>query len=179
MQELQHFFNCKPLHHFIIDYSFFKIEIQRQKQKFFLMILWAFRLYSQPSGLSPLHCPSQATDNGCAGATVLNASCYFSLEITKINEQKNALMITENLIKTKGFEDLIIFINDDSINVIIKKEKLSKEDTAQIQSIIAREMNAKIANIHIMTNFLCVVAITTRQPPRVTESISLWEPDLR
>jgi len=35
MQELQHFFNCKPLHCFVIDYSFFKIEIQRQKQKFF------------------------------------------------------------------------------------------------------------------------------------------------
>ena len=72
-------------------------------------------------------------------------------EIKKINDIKNAIMISENLIKTKGFEDCLVYSNDDSINVIIKKEKLSKEDTAQIQSIIAREMNAKIANIHIMT----------------------------
>ena len=32
-------------------------------------------------------------------------------EISKINEQKNSIMIAENLIKVKGFEDLIIFIN--------------------------------------------------------------------
>ena len=60
-------------------------------------------------------------------------------------------MISENLIKTKGFEECIVYENDESINVIIKKEKLTKEDTAQIQSIIAREMNAKIENVHIMT----------------------------
>ena len=72
-------------------------------------------------------------------------------EIKKINDTKNAIMIAENLIKTKGFEDCIVYSNDDSINVVIKKNKLSKEDTAQIQSIIAREMNAKLSNIHIMT----------------------------
>ena len=70
-------------------------------------------------------------------------------EITKINEQKNAIMITENLIKTKGFEDLIIFINDDSINVIVKAKKLQTEQIAQIQNIITRELKAKIENIHI------------------------------
>lgn len=70
-------------------------------------------------------------------------------EITKINEQKNAIMITENLIKTKGFEDLIIFINGNSINVIIKAKELKKDQIAQIQNIITRELNAKIENIHI------------------------------
>lgn len=58
-------------------------------------------------------------------------------------------MITENLIKTKGFEDLIIFINDSSINVIIKSKKLKAEQIAQIQNIVTRELKAKIDNIHI------------------------------
>ena len=66
------------------------------------------------------------------------------------NKTKNAIMISENLIKTKGFNDVIIFSNDDSISVVINKEELAKEDIAQIQSIIAREMNAKIDDIHIM-----------------------------
>ena len=70
-------------------------------------------------------------------------------EITKINEQKNAIMITENLIKTKGFEDLIIFINDKSVNVIIKSKPLKAEQIAQIQNIITRELKAKIEDIHI------------------------------
>lgn len=71
-------------------------------------------------------------------------------EIDKINKVKNAIMISENLIKTKGFEEVVIFSNDDSISVVINKEELGKEDIAQVQSIIAREMNAKIDNIHIM-----------------------------
>ena len=38
-------------------------------------------------------------------------------EIKKINDTKNAIMISENLLKNKGFEDLIIFVNGDSIVV--------------------------------------------------------------
>lgn len=72
-------------------------------------------------------------------------------EIAKINEQKNAIMITENLIKTKGVEDLIIFINDSSVNVIVKAKKLEAEQIAQIQNIITRELKAEIENIHIST----------------------------
>ena len=71
-------------------------------------------------------------------------------EIDNINKTKNVIMICENLIKTKGFEDVVIFSNDDSISVVINKEDLGKEDIAQIQSIIAREMNADIVDIHIM-----------------------------
>ena len=70
-------------------------------------------------------------------------------EIKKINEQKNAIMITENLIKNKGYEDLIIFVNNTSINVIIKSKKLETEQIAQVQNIITRELNYKIENIHI------------------------------
>lgn len=71
-------------------------------------------------------------------------------EIDKINKTKNAIMISENLIKTKGFKDVIIFQNDDSISLVIDKDELNKEDIAQVQSIIAREMGADIEDIHIM-----------------------------
>ena len=74
-------------------------------------------------------------------------------EIQKINQEKNAIMITENLIKTKGFEDLVIFINGDSINVIVKAKKLEKDEIAQIQNIVTRELKAKIENIHITNKY--------------------------
>lgn len=70
-------------------------------------------------------------------------------EIIKINETKNAIMITENLIKNKGFEDVIIFINGESINIIIKAQELSQEQIAQIQNIVSRELKGEIDNIHI------------------------------
>ena len=69
--------------------------------------------------------------------------------IKKINDIKNGIMICENLIKTKGFEDVVIFVNGDSINVIVKDEQLAAEKVAQIQNIISRELNAKVENIHI------------------------------
>lgn len=70
-------------------------------------------------------------------------------EISNINQTKNAIMIVENLIKTKGISDVVIFCNDKSINAIVKAEKLEQEQIAQIQNIIAREMKAEIENIHI------------------------------
>mgnify|MGYP005762602073 CR=1 FL=1 len=71
-------------------------------------------------------------------------------EITKISNEQNAIMIAENLIKTKGIEDLMIFVNNESINVIVKGDEPTKEEIAQIQNIITRELNADIADIHIM-----------------------------
>lgn len=70
-------------------------------------------------------------------------------EITKINEKKNAIMISENLIKTKGFKDVVILINNESINVIVNKEELSQEEISQIQNIIIRELETTIEHIHI------------------------------
>lgn len=71
-------------------------------------------------------------------------------EITKLNKEKNAIMICENLISTKGFENCVIFVNVDSISVIVKAQELKADEIAQIQNIISREMEAEIANIHIM-----------------------------
>lgn len=70
-------------------------------------------------------------------------------EITEINNMQNSIMICENLIKTKGISDVVIFVNDKSINVIVKADTLEQDTIAQIQNIIAREMNAEIENIHI------------------------------
>lgn len=70
-------------------------------------------------------------------------------EITKINNTKNSIMICENLLKTKGFENCVIFVNGNSISVVVEKDELTKEEVAQIQNIITRELNAKAENIHI------------------------------
>lgn len=72
-------------------------------------------------------------------------------EITKLNQEKNAIMICENLLSTKGFEKCVIFVNVDSISVIIGKEELKQDEIAQIQNVVSREMKAKVENIHIMT----------------------------
>ena len=60
-------------------------------------------------------------------------------------------MICENLLKTKGFENSVIFVNEESISVIIGVQELKEDEIAQIQNIISRELHAEIENIHIST----------------------------
>ena len=72
-------------------------------------------------------------------------------EITKINNVKNAIMICENLLETKGFNKNIVFANGDSITVVVEsKGELVTNQVAQIQNIISREMKVDIQNITII-----------------------------
>ena len=71
-------------------------------------------------------------------------------EITNINNTKNAIMICENLLSTKGFTNSIVFVNKESVNVVVQVEgDLDTQKVAQIQNIISRELNVEINNIHI------------------------------
>ena len=70
-------------------------------------------------------------------------------EIKRINNEKNAIMIAENLIKTKGFQDIVIFVNNGNVTGVVKKDKLDEKDIAQIQNIITRELNVKTNKINI------------------------------
>lgn len=70
-------------------------------------------------------------------------------EIKNINNEKNAIMIAENLIKLKNFEDVVIFINNENVTVIVKTNNLGEQEIAQIQNIITRELNVKTNKINI------------------------------
>lgn len=71
-------------------------------------------------------------------------------EITKLNNTKNAIMISENLIGTKGFNNCVILVNDGSVNVVVNVQGgLNKENVAKLQNIVSRELKVEIDNIHI------------------------------
>lgn len=71
-------------------------------------------------------------------------------EIAKVNNTKNAIMISENLILTKGFKNVVILVNEESANVVVEvQEELSKDKVAILQNIVARELGKTIENIHI------------------------------
>ena len=68
-------------------------------------------------------------------------------EITKINNTKNAIMISENLIGTKGFNNCVILVNDGSVNVVVNVQGgLNKENVAKLQNIVSRELKVEIDN---------------------------------
>lgn len=70
-------------------------------------------------------------------------------EIANINKIRNALMIAENLISAKGFENVVIFVNENSVSVVIGEQELETEKIAQIQNIVSRELNVDASIIHI------------------------------
>lgn len=72
-------------------------------------------------------------------------------EIAKINKTKNAIMIAENLLSAKGFKNIVIFANENSISVIAGETELKPEQIAQIQNIVSRELNVDAGIIHIST----------------------------
>lgn len=71
-------------------------------------------------------------------------------EISNINNIKNGIMVCENLLKLKGIEKSVIFVNGESVSVVLEIEELKEDLIAQIQNIITRELSVDAKNIHIM-----------------------------
>ncbi|MFZ5966265.1 MAG: SpoIIIAH-like family protein [Bacillota bacterium] len=65
----------------------------------------------------------------------------------------NKEKIVENLIKAKGFEDALVFITENSVNVIVETEKLTDSDVAKILDIVTRETKVPLLNVKILNKF--------------------------
>ena len=56
----------------------------------------------------------------------------------------------ENLIKAKGFDDCIAYIDGDKANVIVKTDGLLENEAAQIKEILLQETEVPVENISIV-----------------------------
>ena len=70
-------------------------------------------------------------------------------QIRKINSERDAIIISENLIKLKGYENILVMVNDNSINVVIQEKELTSKQIAQIQNIVMHEFDTDVEKIHI------------------------------
>ena len=70
-------------------------------------------------------------------------------EIDNITKTKNAIMISENLIKIKNFDDVVILVSNGNASVIIQSDGLNKDQISQVQNIVTRELGIEPANINI------------------------------
>ena len=70
-------------------------------------------------------------------------------EIDKINNLQNSINVAEELIKLKGFEDVVIYSSNEKISVIVRSAALSPTQVAQIQNIVSKEFSVNISDITI------------------------------
>ncbi len=59
--------------------------------------------------------------------------------------------IIENLLNNKGFEEVLILITDNSVNITVNKDTLNKSDIAKILDIVMRETGRPFEQIIIQT----------------------------
>lgn len=71
-------------------------------------------------------------------------------EIVKIVSLTDKEMIIENLIISRGFNDALVFLTDDSATVIVEAKELTSSNIAQIQDIVVRKTKLDPKDIKIM-----------------------------
>ena len=63
------------------------------------------------------------------------------LNIVKIQEKELQI---ENLLSTKGYEEALVYISDNKVNVVVNEAKLEKKDAAKIFDLVAEQANVNI-----------------------------------
>lgn len=71
-------------------------------------------------------------------------------EISDIAAQTELEGTVESLIKAKGFEDCVVFLGNDTANVVVCSEGLTAVQAAQINEIIVSETGIAAQNIKIV-----------------------------
>lgn len=71
-------------------------------------------------------------------------------ELVKIVSLTEKEMIIENLIISRGFNDALVFMTDDSVTVIVDTKELTQAQVAQIQDIVVSKTKVSPSNIKIM-----------------------------
>ena len=65
----------------------------------------------------------------------------YQKKLNELIKNKHAITVVEELIKSKGIDDIVIVPTNDNLNVIVAdKEEISKEQIAMIQKVIQDEL---------------------------------------
>lgn len=88
---------------------------------------------------------------------IISASTTDEASMTEANNKKLALVSSmetelalEGLIKAKGFEDCVVTISNNNVNVVVKDGELTADKAAQILNIIVSETDYEASNVIII-----------------------------
>lgn len=70
-------------------------------------------------------------------------------QIVQISQQIEAESKIENLIKAKGFSECVVYLDNESANIVVQTDGLEPEEAAQIKNIVLSERDLKAENITI------------------------------
>ncbi|WP_270646494.1 SpoIIIAH-like family protein [Paeniclostridium hominis] len=76
-----------------------------------------------------------------------------NMKLQLVKDQEMELKI-EDLLGAKGFSNSLVYISNDTVNVVVNEEKLNKQDATKIFDLVVNESNVKHENIKLMNNKL-------------------------
>jgi len=73
-----------------------------------------------------------------------------NMKLNTITNTEKEVFI-QNMIMAKGFNDAIVYLSDQSINIVVSSENLTDKDVAKIVDIVKRETDIAMDNMIIMS----------------------------
>jgi stage III sporulation protein AH len=71
-------------------------------------------------------------------------------EIIKIGNISEKELQIEGLVKSKGFEEALVFLTDEDVKIVVSKNELTEQDMVKILEIVKSETSFDAADIKIM-----------------------------
>lgn len=75
-----------------------------------------------------------------------------NMKLQLVKYQETELKI-ENLLSAKGFENALVYIGEDNVNVVVNKENLSKSESARIFDLVAEQAGVSYDKIKLMNSY--------------------------
>lgn len=67
----------------------------------------------------------------------------------ELSSQDNATMNVEEMLKASGYQDAVVFVQDDKVTVIVQKDKLSANEAVEIIAHVKQHLNVPATNINV------------------------------
>lgn len=68
------------------------------------------------------------------------------VELVKQTERE---LLLENMVKSKGFSDCVVFLHSGYVNVLVEGESINSAQAVQIQDIVSRECGVELSRISV------------------------------
>ncbi len=76
-----------------------------------------------------------------------------SMKLKLVKYQESELKI-ENLLSAKGFENALVYIGQDNVNVVVNKDNLSKSEAAKIFDLVSEQASVEYEQIKLMNSHI-------------------------
>lgn len=107
----------------------------------------AAKLEKQNSRSKAIEILNSTAENQSFDADIRKQAQEELLNMAAITEKET---VTENLARAKGYPDICVYVNDDMVNITVKKEGFSESDAAKITEIAVEQLNFSPKNIKIV-----------------------------